>query len=65
VKVDARLKGPNAAREYIMAQATFLNDQMALLGGRNTPHQLRGLTAFDLANARDELVAAAPKQRRA
>lgn len=60
LKIAAR-KSPIEGDAHLLRWATHLNDEMARLGCADTPRHLVGLTAFDLANARDQLMAATRK----
>lgn len=55
-------KSPLEAEAHLFGWAAWLNGQMALLDRAKTPAHLVGVTAFDLANARDELLAAATRR---
>jgi hypothetical protein len=52
-------KTPDAARGFLDAWAARLNADLGRLGGRDTPERLVGLTAFELADARERLSKAA------
>ena len=55
-------KSPAAARDHLLAWATHLNHYLTLIGGNDVPDHLVGLTAFDIANARDRLIAGAGRK---
>jgi hypothetical protein len=48
------------AEAHLIKWADWMDDQARLLKGKRTPLHLEGLNAFDLANARDQLLAAIP-----
>jgi hypothetical protein len=55
----AAVKTPEAAHAFLDAWAARLNADLERLGACDTPDRLVGLTAFDLAQARDRLSTAA------
>lgn len=58
IAIAAR-KTPAEADAHLMGWAGWLDAQAAKLGCADTPAHLVGLTAFDIADARDRLAAAA------
>jgi hypothetical protein len=62
-KAEAAAMRPDAGRKHLMTAATKLNDWLAKLGCPDCPAHLEGVSAFDLSNARDELVAASMQER--
>ena len=55
----AATKTPDAARGFLDAWAARLNADLGRLGGCDIPDRLVGLTAFELADARERLSKAA------
>jgi len=58
----AAAKPADAARAHLESWAARLNQWMLALGEDAVPAHLAGLDAFDLADARDALMAAAPAE---